>query len=146
MWNKLTEEQLISIIEVLSLSSSFFVYNMGSTLPKDERPADFLTREEPLTDEDEEKEIALMVYTGNNYGDSLFCKACDILEVAYEIEASVDSYMEHCTNAVPKHMQRYIDEDLLRDDLSEEHSADTIFNGLLDTIEVNDTEYYIYND
>ena len=148
--------QIQSIIDYKDLSEKFFVFQMedcDETMDEDARLFSFY--ENVILDnvnEDEEKILALMEHTGDEYSECETYISLDNYRVYTDREANdaldqaLDQYCEeHILSQIPSSLHQYFDDEEWKDDNSSDRG---IYLGQNDGEEheetINGNTYYIY--
>ena len=152
----MTAEQLKSIIEYKDLDAEFFTYQMSDCNESMDEEARLLSFYEYVilgdVNEDEEKILALMEHTGDEYSECESHIDLDRYRVYTDSEANkaldeaLDEYCEeHILSQIPDYLQQYFDDKEWKDDNSSDRGH---YLGQSDGDEheetINENTYYIY--
>lgn len=150
----MTEEQLESIYNTLTLEKFYFTWQMQGH--EDNSLTAFMEEyiEEALYDsESYEKILALMVNNCINFdgaeslidGEEYFVLADDEADTMAR-EYGYNYFDDIILSEVPEHLQRYIDQDSWVEDYIQNGRGNIIarYDGVEDIQEINGTTYYIY--
>jgi hypothetical protein len=107
--------------------------------------------QEHINDEDDEKMIALMELTGDNWDDAesaiyVDYKVLTDSEANEENNYCMDNYIDDCVlPQIPSHLHMYFDIESFKEDMSSDRGSNiAAADGEENEITINETTYYIY--
>lgn len=157
----MSSDQILSIIAEFKLAPDYFIWqglNASESMDEDERLQNYYESEIlPNTidgDEDYERILALMEYTGNDWDSCNYDLDKDIYKVMTDDEATdacerilKDRIADEVLNDIPQHLRQYFDtEQYLSDCISniDREAELASYDGDEHSESIDGTTYYIY--